>query len=270
MVQYLVQIPETALFIIDCSWNMDAALIRAQTGPLVRYIRAHPNHTETPILLVSGTPYRKAWIESAAGTPSVIADAASGASAKALAAEYQALVGGGGGGGAGGDGVKGLSYLAGSTLFDTVGGHGGGPLDDPTYNSIHADGAAVPGGAPAHPGRRDRRARRRRGRTSGQYTAAEPGAPWSAATGAARTDSAIIIIIIIITITQQIAGVQMDIDGLRGCRRGRPGLRRRRLPDAVQPAADFGKAQHPGRGPSVCTAAGQLRASLLFSPRVRV
>eukprot|EP01050_Picozoa_sp_SAG11_P009040 SAG11_NODE_827_length_6974_cov_4.300945_2_plen_600_part_00 len=130
MMQYLVQIPETALFVIDCSWNMDAAMIRERTGPLVRYVRAHPNHTQTPILLVSGTPYRKSWLASAAGASPAIVDAASGAAAKALAAEYRALVGGG---------VVGLSYLAGSSLFDTVGGRGGGRLDDPTYNSVHPD-----------------------------------------------------------------------------------------------------------------------------------
>jgi hypothetical protein len=52
----------------------------------------------------------------------------SGASARALSAAYKGLVA---------SGVKGLSYLAGSTLFDTIDGHGGSDYDDPTFNSIH-------------------------------------------------------------------------------------------------------------------------------------
>ena len=39
MARYLVQIEDApALFIVDCSWNMDAALITARAAPLVRFI----------------------------------------------------------------------------------------------------------------------------------------------------------------------------------------------------------------------------------------
>ena len=136
MAKYLVQIEDApALFIIDCSWNMDAKLITERTAPLVKFIRAASGHSSTPILLVSGTPYRKNWLVSTPGAgnrtsenPGAIVDAASGASARALAAAYKQLVAGG---------VQGVSYLAGSTLFDTIDGRGGSDWDDPTYNSIH-------------------------------------------------------------------------------------------------------------------------------------
>jgi hypothetical protein len=105
---------------------MDVQQIRERTAPLVHYVREH-GHTATPILLVSGTPYRKAWLVNSTGTPAAIADAASGASARALAEECAKLQAAG---------VQQISFLNGSSLFGTVAGHGGGDDDDPTFNSI--------------------------------------------------------------------------------------------------------------------------------------
>ena len=107
-------------------------MITQRTAPLVHYLRAH--RPDTPILLVSGTPYRKTWLTTGLGdggkNPPAIVDAANGRAAAALAAEYKKLVAAG---------VTGLSYLAGSTLFDTKDSRGGEAWDDPTYNSVHAN-----------------------------------------------------------------------------------------------------------------------------------
>jgi len=142
MMQYLVQVEGVALFVIDCNWNMDAAMVKARTVPLVKYIRSAKGHAATPILLVSGTPYRKSWLvttKASDGNPPVIVDGANGATTLALKEEYDALVK---------EGIKGLSFLNGSTLFDVKtrqhgsggggGGSGGGSdYDDPTFNSVH-------------------------------------------------------------------------------------------------------------------------------------
>ena len=107
-------------------------MITQRTAPLVHYLRAH--RPDTPILLVSGTPYRKTWLTTGLGdggkSPPAIVDAANGRAAAALAAEYKQLITAG---------VEGLSYLAGSTLFDTKDSRGGEAWDDPTYNSVHAN-----------------------------------------------------------------------------------------------------------------------------------
>eukprot|EP01043_Picozoa_sp_COSAG02_P070838 COSAG02_NODE_12706_length_1506_cov_37.344705_1_plen_371_part_10 len=68
MAKVLVQIERApALFIIDCSWNMDSTMITERAAPLVKFIRATTGHGSTPILLVSGTPYRKKWLVSTPG-----------------------------------------------------------------------------------------------------------------------------------------------------------------------------------------------------------
>ena len=70
---------------------MDASMITQRTAPLVHYLRAH--RPDTPILLVSGTPYRKTWLTTGLGDggkkPPAIVDAANGRAAAALAAEYK-------------------------------------------------------------------------------------------------------------------------------------------------------------------------------------
>ncbi len=37
--QFLTQVPTPSVFIVDCVWNMDAALITNNTVPLVHYVR---------------------------------------------------------------------------------------------------------------------------------------------------------------------------------------------------------------------------------------
>lgn len=58
--QYLVQVPDIGMFIIDCNPNMDAELIGERTIPLIRYIRQN-GHPTTPIVLTEGTPYGTDW-----------------------------------------------------------------------------------------------------------------------------------------------------------------------------------------------------------------
>ena len=50
---------DAGLIVVDCLWNMNAALVVNNTAPLVRYFRQ--NHPDTPILLVAGTRAGKYW-----------------------------------------------------------------------------------------------------------------------------------------------------------------------------------------------------------------
>lgn len=52
---------DTALIVIDCSWNMSPTAISARAPVLVAYLRAH-GHPKTPIVLVEGTTGGQQWI----------------------------------------------------------------------------------------------------------------------------------------------------------------------------------------------------------------
>lgn len=111
--KYLSQI-DTSLFIIDCAWNMDPALIKNNTEPLVNYLRSvQPN---IPILLVEPSDYRPSWI---------VGDGQFNNTGRRieLYAAYQRLLA---------NGVKNLYYQNGSSLFT-----GDLPTEDPTFEGTH-------------------------------------------------------------------------------------------------------------------------------------
>jgi hypothetical protein len=74
---------DAAAFVIDCSWNMDAALIANRTVPLVRQLRAAA--PASPILLAEDTEDGSAWASPAARQRQA-------AKRAALAAAYASLV----------------------------------------------------------------------------------------------------------------------------------------------------------------------------------
>jgi len=111
--KYLSQI-DTSLFVIDCAWNMDPALIKNNTEPLVNYLRSvQPN---IPILLVEPSDYRPSWI---------VGDWQFNNTGRRieLYAAYQRLIA---------NGVKNLYYQNGSSLFT-----GDLPTEDPTFEGTH-------------------------------------------------------------------------------------------------------------------------------------
>eukprot|EP00930_Biecheleria_cincta_P021156 TRINITY_DN15738_c0_g2_i1.p1 TRINITY_DN15738_c0_g2~~TRINITY_DN15738_c0_g2_i1.p1 ORF type:complete len:991 (-),score=124.62 TRINITY_DN15738_c0_g2_i1:400-3099(-) len=59
--QYLVQIPNPSLFVIDCNANMEHQAISQKTEPLVRFLREH--HPSVPIVLAEDTLQGAAWLE---------------------------------------------------------------------------------------------------------------------------------------------------------------------------------------------------------------
>jgi len=59
--QYLVQIPDPALFVIDCLANMGADDIRSKTFPLVHFLRQY--HPYVPIVLAEDSTLGAAWLE---------------------------------------------------------------------------------------------------------------------------------------------------------------------------------------------------------------
>ena len=77
--QFLTDI-DAALFIIDCLPNMTPDLVKANTIPIVEYLRQ--KHPTTPILLVSGTWYGDHWFDSSPND----------AKTQALQTEYDKLV----------------------------------------------------------------------------------------------------------------------------------------------------------------------------------
>ena len=64
--KYLVTL-DAAVFVLDCLPNMNAASVAAKTVPLVNYIRAHPAHAATPIVLaeIPPTTCESDWFNSA-------------------------------------------------------------------------------------------------------------------------------------------------------------------------------------------------------------
>ena len=120
--QYLAEI-DASMIIVDCNWNMDAAMITQNAVPLVKYFRAN-GHATTPIVLAEGTPSGTDWAAPDAGATQ------QGANALALAAAYKALI-------AGGD--KYLYYAKSADLFaDTLGMPAvNTQQDDPTVGGCH-------------------------------------------------------------------------------------------------------------------------------------
>eukprot|EP01116_Phalansterium_solitarium_P021383 TRINITY_DN6627_c0_g1_i2.p1 TRINITY_DN6627_c0_g1~~TRINITY_DN6627_c0_g1_i2.p1 ORF type:complete len:786 (+),score=243.87 TRINITY_DN6627_c0_g1_i2:197-2554(+) len=112
--KYLATIPNPAVVIIDCVWNMDPALISSNAQPLVKFLRqAQPT---TPFVLVEGDPFGNNWAVPA----SLQLQQADNA---ALRAAFDALV-------AAGD--KNLYYVNSSQLFIGV-----NAFDTPTNAGLH-------------------------------------------------------------------------------------------------------------------------------------
>lgn len=120
--QYLTEI-DCSMIIVDCSHNMNAALITQNTIPLVRYLRTN-GHASTPIVLAEGTPSGTDW--SAASVNTTI----QGPLSMALDAAYKTLL-------AGGD--KHLYYAKSADMFaDPLGMPAVNPPgDDPTVGGTH-------------------------------------------------------------------------------------------------------------------------------------
>lgn len=57
----LIATLDVAMIVIDCSWNMDAALIKTNMAPLVSYLRSN-GHATTPIVMVESTTAGQNWI----------------------------------------------------------------------------------------------------------------------------------------------------------------------------------------------------------------
>lgn len=55
---------DTALFIIDCDWNMGGAEIAARAVPLAQYLRQN-GHPKTPIVFAEGSDWPAHWISNA-------------------------------------------------------------------------------------------------------------------------------------------------------------------------------------------------------------
>ena len=91
-----VQIPNIALFVIDCSMNMDTEMVSERAVPLVQFLRAHLPAT-TPIVMAEDTTIGSAWTVPATFTMQSQRRAA-------LRTAYETLIG---------DGVKGLFYVNG-------------------------------------------------------------------------------------------------------------------------------------------------------------
>ena len=53
--------PAPAAVVIDCLPDMSAAMVTANTAPLVEYLRAH-GLAKTVIVLVEGTNYTNQWL----------------------------------------------------------------------------------------------------------------------------------------------------------------------------------------------------------------
>lgn len=90
---------DPSVYVIDCLPNMDAAMVKARTEPLVRTLRAA--RPTTPILLVEDRTFSHAAL-----VPGLMQ--AHSARRAELAAAYRRLQS---------DGVKGLSYLKGDRLL---------------------------------------------------------------------------------------------------------------------------------------------------------
>jgi len=59
----LVRVPDVSLFVIDCSWNMNASLIESNTIPLIRYLRTQYVKNDVPIVLAEDTTAGAAWVD---------------------------------------------------------------------------------------------------------------------------------------------------------------------------------------------------------------
>ena len=57
----LIATLDAAMIVIDCDWNMDAAMITSNMAPLVSYLRSN-GHATTPIVMAEGTTAGQHWI----------------------------------------------------------------------------------------------------------------------------------------------------------------------------------------------------------------
>jgi lysophospholipase L1-like esterase len=120
--QYLVEAPRPACFIVDCSWNMDAASISAAAVPLIEYVRRQPGWGSVPIVMAEGLPFGRAW-----AVPAIAA--AQNASNAALRTAYENLI-------ARGD--TNLHYMPTAHLFSPA-----SLLDSATANGLHPTDAGM-------------------------------------------------------------------------------------------------------------------------------
>eukprot|EP00754_Rhynchopus_humris_P022802 Rhum_TRINITY_DN14806_c17_g1::Rhum_TRINITY_DN14806_c17_g1_i1::g.120194::m.120194 len=115
--QWLVGIPRTpGAFVVDCLWNMNAAMITERTIPLVKQLRgALP--ADVPIVLIEGVDAGAYWF-------SPVTRNAQDGRRSALRAAYKTLVGS--------MGVTGLHYIEGADLFKYC-----DPYDSATAGGVH-------------------------------------------------------------------------------------------------------------------------------------
>ena len=106
---------DAAVFIIDCSWNMQVAEIARKTAPIVNYLRSQ--RPDTPIVLADGTPDGAAWFFEASGELQANKTAA-------LKSGFDACVR---------NGTKGLFMVDGASFF----GEHGDALANPTVGGCH-------------------------------------------------------------------------------------------------------------------------------------
>ena len=84
--------PPPAAFVIDCSWNMNAAMITANAVPFVSYLRAH-GLPETLVVFAEGSPAGDDWVSASAAAFQAESNAALRAAYGSLAAAGDAHLG---------------------------------------------------------------------------------------------------------------------------------------------------------------------------------
>ena len=101
--KYLVQVEHASAVILDCLHNMNASLVRANTVPLVKFLRQSWPHT--PIIFAEGVPYGLSWQPSSGSRQSQLARREQFREAYANLTKA---------------GVRGLHYVTGDQLFANV------------------------------------------------------------------------------------------------------------------------------------------------------
>ena len=112
-----------SVIVVDCSWNMNSAMITENAQPLVRYFRAH-GRPDTPLVLAEGLIFGRNW---AVSDQKALQDASNAA----LRGAYDALV-------AAGD--ANLHYVTSEALW---GNNVQLEMDSPTANGLHPTDAGM-------------------------------------------------------------------------------------------------------------------------------
>lgn len=110
LAKWMSAIPSAA-FVVDCGWNMDPALVAANTVPFIQTLRAA--QPQVPVVLVEPSDFRPAWI---------LGDVHNVTGLRAaFAAAYATLVN---------SGMQGLHYVQGDTLLAAI-------TEEPTFEGVH-------------------------------------------------------------------------------------------------------------------------------------